>query len=117
MIEFKHVFFFLSFNEIQVPMEDLQSASKLLLKALKMRERYMRMSKQKFPNLVDGYIRGSGGSAAKGLDAGLPNKANIEGENFFLFFHSFFFSLILSLAFNVFFKGVTDTKRFDKNFF
>ena len=88
MIEFKHVFFFLPFNEIQVPMEDLQSASKLLLKALKIRERYMRMSKQKFPNLVDGYIRGSGGSAAKGLDAGLPNKANIEGENFFFLFFS-----------------------------
>jgi len=62
-----------------VPMEDLQSASKLLLKALKMRERYMRQSRQKFPNLVDGYIRGSGGSAAKGLDAGIPNKATIEG--------------------------------------
>ena len=61
-------------------MEDLQSASKLLLKALKMRERYMRQSRQKFPNLVDGYIRGSGGSAAKGLDAGVPNKATIEGE-------------------------------------
>lgn len=63
-------------------MEDLQSASKLLLKALKMRQRYMRMSRQKFPNLVDGYIRGSKGVEA--ANAG-SNKATIEGE---LFLHS-----------------------------
>merc|ERR1719491_980411 len=61
-----------------VDLRSRKSSSKLLLKALKMRERYMRMSRQKFPNLVDGYIRGSGGSAAKGLDAGFPNKATIE---------------------------------------
>jgi len=31
-------------------MEDLQSASKLLVKALEIRERYMRMSQQVFPS-------------------------------------------------------------------
>lgn len=60
-------------------MEDLQSASKLLLKALKMRERYMRLSRQKFPNLVEGYIRG----CTKGLEDGVPNKATIEGKSNF----------------------------------
>ena len=66
-------------------MEDLQSASKLLIKALKMRERYMKQSRQKFPNLVDGYIRGSEGSATQGMDAGAPNKATIEGNLFILY--------------------------------
>ena len=75
-------------------MEDLQSASKLLIKALKMRERYMKQSRQKFPNLVDGYIRGSEGSATQGMDAGAPNKATIEGT----------FSYFTNLAFNVFFS-------------
>ena len=59
-------------------MEDLQSASKLLLKALKMRERYMRMSRQKFPTLVDAYIRGTNGQ-----DLGGSRKATIEGKNHF----------------------------------
>ena len=80
-------------------MEDLQSASKLLLKALKMRERYMRQSRQKFPNLVDGYIRGSGGSAAKGLDAGIPNKATIEGKSFWPLIQ--FFWLLSMFSFKV----------------
>lgn len=66
-------------------MEDLQSASKLLLKALKMRQRYMRMSRQKFPNLVDGYIRGSKGAEASFKFSHASNKATIEGEFFLLF--------------------------------
>ena len=57
-------------------MEDLQSASKLLLKALNMRERYMRISRQKFPTIVKSYIQGTGGR-----DKEKPSKATIEGEN------------------------------------
>ena len=42
---------------IQVPMEDLQNASKLLVQALGVRERYMRMSRQRFPNVCQSFLR------------------------------------------------------------
>ena len=38
-------------------MEDLQNASKLLVQALGVRERYMRMSRQRFPNVCHSFLR------------------------------------------------------------
>ena len=38
-------------------MEDLQNASKLLVQALGIRERYMRMSRQRFPNVCASFLR------------------------------------------------------------
>ena len=52
-------------------MEDLQSASKLLSKAMKIRERYMKMSRQKFPTLVESYLKGA---------KGFPEEVHIEPE-------------------------------------
>lgn len=60
-------------------MEDLQSASKLLLKALKMRERYMKMSRQRFPSLVESYLRGAKGGLSKEAKES-TSKATIEGN-------------------------------------
>ena len=37
-------------------MEDLQNASKLLVQALGVRERYMRMSRQRFPNVCQSFL-------------------------------------------------------------
>ena len=62
-------------------MEDLQSASKLLLKALKLRERYMKMSRQKFPTLVDAFICGSQG---KEESNGCHSKPTIAGKSYTL---------------------------------
>ena len=59
-------------------MEDLQSASKLLSKAMKIRERYMKMSQQRFPTLAESYLRGAKGFPEEGPNQ--PNKATIEGK-------------------------------------
>ena len=59
-------------------MEDLQSASKLLSKAMKIRERYMNMSRQKFPTLVKDYLRGAKGFPEEGQSE--PGKATLEGK-------------------------------------
>ena len=75
--EEKYLYVFLYFI-IQVPMEDLQSASKLLSKAMKIRERYMKMSQQRFPTLAESYLRGAKGFPEEGPNQ--PNKATIEGN-------------------------------------
>ena len=62
----------------RVPMEDLQSASKLLSKAMKIRERYMKMSRQKFPTLVESYLKGAKGFPEEGHIE--PGKATLEGK-------------------------------------
>ena len=61
-------------------MEDLQSASKLLSKAMKIRERYMKMSQQRFPTLAESYLRGAKGFPEEGPNQ--PNKATIEGTKY-----------------------------------
>ena len=71
---------FYSYFIMQVPMEDLQSASKLLSKAMKIRERYMKMSQQRFPTLAESYLRGAKGFPEEGPNQ--PNKATIEGKKF-----------------------------------
>ena len=81
-------------------MEDLQSASKLLLKALKLRERYMKMSRQKFPTLVDAFICGSQGQEESN---GVHSKPTIAGKyfNFLIWFQSFECCSILHIKVNL----------------
>ena len=40
-----------------VPLEDLERASKLLIKSLELRERYMTMSHQSFPQTTGRFVR------------------------------------------------------------
>jgi len=49
-------------------MEDLQSASKLLVKALDIRERYMRYSQQAFPSSVQDFLCRDKGNGVKEQD-------------------------------------------------
>ena len=51
-------------------MEDLRNASELLLKALEVREKYMKYSYQSFPNLVKRFLMsmGSSGSPLPGTE-------------------------------------------------
>ena len=62
-------------------MEDLQSASKLLVKALEIRERYMRMSQQEFPSSVHEFLYRDRGNKIKeeGLYRHLK-RATLEGN-------------------------------------
>jgi hypothetical protein len=71
---------------IKVPMEDLQSASKLLAKALEIRERYMRMSQQEFPSSVHEFLYRDRGNKIKeeGLYRHLK-RATLEGKTETLF--------------------------------
>ena len=52
-------------------MEDLRNASELLLKALEVREKYMKYSHQSYPNLVKRFLMsmGSAGSPLPGNEA------------------------------------------------
>ena len=66
---------------VKVPMEDLQSASKLLVKALEIRERYMRMSQQEFPSSVHEFLYRDRGNKIK--EQGLYHhlkRATLEGK-------------------------------------
>lgn len=56
------------FGNFQVPMEDLQSASRLLVKALEIRERYMRFSQQSFPSSVQKFLNRDRGNYSKEQD-------------------------------------------------
>ena len=70
-------------------MEDLRNASELLLKALEVREKYMKYSHQSFPNLVKRFLMsmGSSGSPLPGNEAyddgTHSSRATLEG-NFIL---------------------------------
>ena len=70
-------------------MEDLRNASELLLKALEVREKYMKFSHQSFPNLVKRFLMsmGSSGSPLPGTEAyddgTHDGRATLEGMNFF----------------------------------
>lgn len=44
-------------NCTQVPLEDLQRASKMLVQALAIREKYMMDSKQSFPSITSRFLR------------------------------------------------------------
>lgn len=56
--------------------EDLQSASKLLIQALTVRDKYMRVSRQKFPANVDRFLSSLSGKPAD--EVHLLDKATIE---------------------------------------
>ena len=74
----------LFFFSLKVPMEDLQSASKLLVKALEIRERYMRMSQQVFPSSVHAFLYRDRGNKIK--EEGLYHhlkRATLEGILYF----------------------------------
>jgi len=47
----------------QVPLEDLQVASRLLIQALHIRENYMQMSYQTFPSITARFLRQVAGAA------------------------------------------------------
>ena len=67
-------------------MEDLRNASELLLKALEVREKYMKYSHQSFPNLVKRFLMsmGSSGSPLPGNEAyddgTHSSRATLEGK-------------------------------------
>lgn len=61
-----------------VPLEDLERASKLLIQALELRERYMTMSQQSFPHQLSRFVR-----ARQEKDANVfhhDDKKTIAGE-------------------------------------
>lgn len=67
-----------------VPLEDLERASKLLIQSLELRERYMTMSQQSFPQTTGRFVR-----ARQEKDANVvhhDDKKTIAGE---LFLHVF----------------------------
>ena len=60
-------------------MEDLQNASKLLVKALKIREHYMSVSQQAFPTITKNFLRKNAGGSS--VDETVhDDKATLEGE-------------------------------------
>ena len=73
-------------------MEDLRNASELLLKALQVREKYMKYSYQSFPNLVKRFLMsmGSSGSPLPGAEAyddgDHPGRATLEGMPIFIMY-------------------------------
>ena len=73
-------------------MEDLRNASELLLKALEVREKYMKYSYQSFPNLVKRFLMSMGSSGSplpdgkEAYDDGThQDRATIEGMDFMYF--------------------------------
>ena len=58
-------------NNTGVPMEDLQSASKPLSQAMEIRRKYMKFSRQKFPTIVESFLKGA---------KGFPEEVHIEPE-------------------------------------
>jgi len=64
-----------------VPIEDLKSASEMLVKALAIRQKYMRYSKQDFPNFVDRFLAAYDGKPFEKADNKDSHpKATIQGE-------------------------------------
>jgi len=63
-----------------VPIEDLKSASEMLVKALSIRQKYMRYSKQDFPSFVDRFLAAYDGKPYNkdGQEDALP-KTSIKG--------------------------------------
>ncbi|CAB4061385.1 AMPD [Lepeophtheirus salmonis] len=60
-----------------VPMEDLQNASKLLIKALQIRQRYMKLSKQSFHIAAETFLRNREGKTDD--DVQHDEKASLKG--------------------------------------
>jgi hypothetical protein len=63
-------------------MEDLQTASKLLVKALEIRERYMRLSQQAFPASLQDFLYRDKGAEGNGHESYHHMKrATLEGQH------------------------------------
>ncbi len=60
-------------------MEDLHNASKLLVRALEIREKYMRLSQQSFPETCSKFLRGKSGTTGN-KDQIHSDKATLEGN-------------------------------------
>ena len=59
-------------------MEDLQTASKLLVQAISIRDKYIHMSKQNFPNSCAKFMRNLDGKNPKENDH--QDRATLEGD-------------------------------------
>lgn len=62
-----------------VPIEDLKSASEMLVKAIAVRQRYMKVSKQQFPSFGDRFLAAYNGEVYQ-KPRDIAGKATIEGE-------------------------------------
>jgi len=65
-------------NNTGVPAEDLQSASKLLIQALAIRDKYMKLSRQAFPSYIDRYLSTISGKPMTPVE--LMERATIEDK-------------------------------------
>ena len=62
-----------------VPIEDLKSASEMLVKALAVRHKYMKVSKQQFPSFGDRFLAAYRGEVYQ-KPRDMAGKATIEGK-------------------------------------
>ena len=70
-----------STHTLQVPFKDLQVASKMLVRALMLREKYMILSGQTFPQVTTRFLASLDGEEAfDALSAGLSKVTSLEGE-------------------------------------
>jgi len=53
---------------VKVPLEDLQNASELVVRALLIRKKYMRMSAQQFPTATARFLRQISGATTGSTD-------------------------------------------------
>jgi len=64
-----------------VPIEDLKSASSMLAKALAVRQKYMRVSKQEFPSFCDRFLAAAAGENYTKPDLGSGASGKGKSEN------------------------------------
>lgn len=68
---------------VQVPLEDLQHSSLLLVKALRIRERYMTMSHQTFPTTTARFLHSLNADKTRTLnEIKHDDKMTIEGKTY-----------------------------------
>lgn len=72
----------------QMAMEDLPTASKQLRKALRLREKYMDIAQQSFPNVTRRFIDPTNTCAFPGNDTASQHSSQADGESGCLFTHS-----------------------------
>ena len=93
-------------------MEDLRNASELLLKALEVREKYMKYSHQSFPNLVKRFLMsmGSSGSPLPGNEAyddgTHSSRATLEGIFLKTIFQTKSILFLIILRYKYLFYGI-----------
>lgn len=73
--------------QLKVPLEDLQQASNLLIRALHIRECYMANSRQSFPSMTSRFLRSvSTGTPKHKADIQHGDRKTIEGIYLLFFF-------------------------------